>query len=85
MTTRLFVALPIPDAIAFDLEGMAYGLPGARPVPPENLHITLRFIGEVDGGLARGFEVVGHRGRRISHAEIFEQTVCFEASAWATD
>lgn len=56
MTTRLFVALPIPDAIAFDLEGMAYGLPGARPVPPENLHITLRFIGEVDGGLARDID-----------------------------
>jgi 2'-5' RNA ligase len=28
------------------------GLPGARWVPPENFHITLRFVGEVDHDVA---------------------------------
>lgn len=49
---RLFVALPLPAAIRARLELLMGGVPGARWVPPENLHITLRFIGEVDGGTA---------------------------------
>ena len=46
---RLFVALDLPDEIRDNLAGLANGLPGARWLPPENLHLTLRFIGEVDG------------------------------------
>lgn len=46
---RLFVALPLPDHLRDRLAGLAEGLPGARWVAPENLHITLRFLGEVDG------------------------------------
>lgn len=44
---RLFVGLSIPDDIAQRLEMLANGMPGARWVEPENMHITLRFIGEV--------------------------------------
>ena len=29
------------------------GLPGARWIDPENYHLTLRFIGDVDDQLAR--------------------------------
>jgi 2'-5' RNA ligase len=44
---RLFVALGLPDELRTRLAFMARGLPGARWVPPENYHLTLRFIGEV--------------------------------------
>lgn len=45
---RLFVALPLPDGIVARLNLMCSGIPGARWVEPANMHITLRFIGEVD-------------------------------------
>lgn len=44
---RLFVALELPPALRTRLSWLANGLPGARWVPPENYHVTLRFIGEV--------------------------------------
>ncbi len=47
---RLFVALDLPDSIKSDLTLLSYGLPGARWVEPPNMHLNLRFIGEVDGG-----------------------------------
>lgn len=46
---RLFVAIDFPPAIRDRLIGLCRGVPGARWVPPEQLHLTLRFIGEVDG------------------------------------
>ncbi len=51
---RLFVALSLPEEVRERLDALAgSGIPGARWVPPENLHLTLRFVGEVDGGQAR--------------------------------
>lgn len=50
---RLFVALSLPEPVREALSALANGLPGARWVPPENMHLTLRFIGEVDGRDAR--------------------------------
>jgi len=44
---RLFVGIALPDPVRERLGGLRYGLPGARWVDPENLHISLRFIGEV--------------------------------------
>ena len=49
---RLFVGIPISADIKLRLSMMSAGLPGARWVNEENYHLTLRFIGEVDEGLA---------------------------------
>jgi len=45
---RLFIGLALPETLTARLTAMMTGLPGARWVPPENLHLTLRFIGEQD-------------------------------------
>jgi len=50
---RLFTALEIPAEVAQSLAMLRGGLPGARWVEPDNYHLTLRFIGDVDGALAR--------------------------------
>jgi 2'-5' RNA ligase len=53
---RLFVALPIPDPVAQRLMLLQGGVLGARWQSREQLHLTLRFIGEVDGRDARAIE-----------------------------
>jgi 2'-5' RNA ligase len=50
---RLFVAIPLPDEVRSRLGALCFGLPGARWVAPENMHLTLRFVGEADAGAAR--------------------------------
>jgi RNA 2',3'-cyclic 3'-phosphodiesterase len=45
---RLFVALDLPWEVKEALSDLAGGLLGARWVPPENYHLTLRFIGHTE-------------------------------------
>ncbi|HEV7267488.1 MAG TPA: RNA 2',3'-cyclic phosphodiesterase [Falsiroseomonas sp.] len=45
---RLFVALALPALVKTQLAALAGGIPGARWVRPENYHLTLRFIGEIE-------------------------------------
>jgi 2'-5' RNA ligase len=49
---RLFTALEIPREAALSLSLLRGGLPGARWVDVENYHLTLRFIGDVEGHVA---------------------------------
>lgn len=49
---RLFAGLALPEAVARRLALLAGGIPGARWVEARNLHITLRFVGEVEEGVA---------------------------------
>lgn len=49
---RLFVGLALPETHRQHLNIISHGIPGARWVASENLHITLRFIGEVDEDVA---------------------------------
>src|SRR5882757_2956502 len=49
---RLFTGLEVPPEIGQSLSMLRGGLPGARWIDPENYHITLRFIGDIDDRLA---------------------------------
>jgi RNA 2',3'-cyclic 3'-phosphodiesterase len=44
----LFAALPVPDDIADHIVRVQRGLDGAKWSPRENLHVTLRFLGDVN-------------------------------------
>lgn len=50
---RLFVGIELPEVVRARLAAFAGGIPNVRWIAPENIHLTLRFIGEVD-------EDVGH-------------------------
>jgi 2'-5' RNA ligase len=63
---RLFTALEIPPHVAQSLAMMRGGLPGARWIDPENYHLTLRFIGDIDDALAHEIAGMLGRGRRMS-------------------
>ncbi|MEZ2129864.1 MULTISPECIES: RNA 2',3'-cyclic phosphodiesterase [unclassified Sinorhizobium] len=63
---RLFTALEIPRNAAMSLSLLRGGLPGARWIDVENYHITLRFIGDVDGRTA---DEIVERLDRISRTE----------------
>jgi 2'-5' RNA ligase len=45
---RLFTGVEIPPEVGQALASLRGGLPGARWIDPENYHLTLRFIGDVD-------------------------------------
>jgi 2'-5' RNA ligase len=53
---RLFTGIDLPPELKLSLSALSGGLPGARWVDAGNYHTTLRFIGEVDEGLARDID-----------------------------
>ena len=61
---RLFTALEIPADVGQSLALLRGGLPGARWVAPENYHLSLRFIGDIDDTLAREIAAMLGRVRR---------------------
>ena len=46
---RLFIAVDLPAEIKNNLEKMSFGIPGAKWIDPQQIHLTVRFIGDVDG------------------------------------
>ncbi len=50
---RLFTGLELPPDIALDVQIMQGGIPGARWMDPSNFHLTIRFVGDIEQGLAR--------------------------------
>lgn len=69
---RLFTGLEIPSDIGFALSLKRGGLHGARWIDPENYHITLRYIGDVDHRTA---EEVRDVLERFGYAEPFSLTL----------
>jgi RNA 2',3'-cyclic 3'-phosphodiesterase len=62
---RLFTGIEIPAEIALALSSFRGGLPGARWIDPENYHLTLRFIGDIDDRMADDVtSILGERRQR---------------------
>jgi RNA 2',3'-cyclic 3'-phosphodiesterase len=49
---RLFVGIALPPEQCLGLSAICLGIPGVKWVDPGNYHVTLRFIGDVDEGMA---------------------------------
>lgn len=47
-TQRLFIALALPEAVRNVLAALSTPLPHTRWTPTEQLHVTMRFLGDVD-------------------------------------
>lgn len=66
---RLFTGLEVPPDVGAMLSLKRGGLQGARWMDPENYHITLRFIGDVDNKTANevadGLDYLGAESFRI--------------------
>ena len=67
---RLFAAIAVPPAVAQALTQLQHGVEGARWSPQENLHITLRFFGDVPEPTAADIDeqLQGVGGKRFSLA-----------------
>jgi 2'-5' RNA ligase len=61
---RLFTGVEIPSHIGEALSMLRGGLPGARWITPDNYHLTLRFIGDVDEVTAQEVALALGRVRR---------------------
>src|SRR5690554_5394761 len=68
---RLFTGLQLPEETSFVLSLKRGGLAGARWIDPQNYHITLRYIGEVDYRMA---DEIGDMLERFAYAEPFTLT-----------
>src|ERR1700751_1027756 len=65
---RLFVGIGFPPELKLRLSLLCSGIPKARWVDPGNLHLTLRFIGEISEDLAADVDdaLIQLRARRFS-------------------
>ena len=74
---RLFVGLDLPTDVQNQLSANSGGLDGARWISPQDFHITLRFIGDIDNHIADEIDQQLHRLRhevftlRSSSLEVF--------------
>ena len=59
--SKLFVGIDLPDIIDAQLQLLGGGIPGARWEPADKLHLTLVYLGEVDGGTQRAIEAALRR------------------------
>jgi RNA 2',3'-cyclic 3'-phosphodiesterase len=68
---RLFTGIEIPAPLRMHLSLVRAPLAGAKWVEPDNMHITLRFVGDIDGRTADEFAAALEE----IHAEPFPVTI----------
>ncbi len=73
---RLFTGLELPETVAGAVALARGGVYGARWMDPADYHITLRFVGDVDAGVARDIAETLDEIRRPP------VTVRFEGLSW---
>ena len=61
---RLFTGIEIPPLARDHLALLKGGLPGARWIDPQNYHLTLRFVGDIDGRTASEIAAILDKVRR---------------------
>lgn len=61
---RLFTGIEVPASTRDHLALLKGGLPGARWLDPENYHLTLRFVGDIDGRTAHEIAAILDKVRR---------------------
>jgi len=74
---RIFTGLEIPADIGEELAMLRGGLPGARWIDPENYHLTLRFIGDVDDRVAHEIAFLLETVRRTTFELRFDELTSF--------
>jgi RNA 2',3'-cyclic 3'-phosphodiesterase len=74
---RLFTGLEVPRETGMSLSLMRGGLPGARWIDPENYHITLRFIGDIDDRLAHEIAMLLDGVKRRAFEVRFDELASF--------
>lgn len=75
---RVFVGIALPEDSRLRLAGLCGGVPGAKWVAPENLHLSVRFIGEVAETLADDVDAALARIRVPEFTLTFDRIGAFE-------
>jgi RNA 2',3'-cyclic 3'-phosphodiesterase len=73
---RLFTGLELPEVVVGQLALLRGGVVGARWLEPEDYHITLRFIGDIDVRAARDIDDI------LSDIHRPKAAICFEGLSW---
>lgn len=71
---RLFIAIELPDNLKAALGRLRVDIPGARWVPPEQLHLTLAFLGEVEE------TAVGELGKALALIQMYPFQLSFSGT-----
>jgi len=66
---RLFTGIEIPEDVKDQLSDLQQPLPGVRWIDDDDLHLTLRFVGDIEKRMAEEFALALSE---ISHVGVFE-------------
>ena len=62
MKIRVFIAVSLPEELKAELgeisSSLSVQIPGVRWVPPENLHLTLKFLGDVEEAIIPDIQAI---------------------------